>query len=388
MAAFCAGHVLCRLFLVEAQTRRRDASVLCVDQLSCDCKYFVRCSFLSPLRPANHCRTRGSRRSRHCQTWPSSSRAGALRYGRAALCLIAWPLTHAVMSAYSLTQTDTRTLAKEWFDAHVPAGSKVLIEGGKIAASRLTVPLDDSRESLERRIAYWKVKEPRQAKFLELKRAVHQGGGYDLELVRVASIAPLDDYTGRGIEYFVVRPEFFMGSRKAESGSARLLSRLRSDTRVKLLKQFKARYQHTRPARQSTFTNSRAVWRQVVDEMSEHLKILFVVHNQTRKGGAYYRGLNLGAPLARRGHDVTLMSIHPSARSATCRARAGWRETGGVSGSALGRWPHGLGPLEHAQANVVDSTASFRRHSHCGYATGRVAAGNSWTQGQWRRVGC
>ena len=44
------------------------------------------------------------------------------------------------------------------------------------------------------------------------------------------------------------------------------------------------------------------------------LKILFIVHNTTRKGGAYYRGLNLGAPLARRGHDVTLMSIHESAR--------------------------------------------------------------------------
>ncbi len=48
--------------------------------------------------------------------------------------------------------------------------------------------------------------------------------------------------------------------------------------------------------------------------MTRPLKILFVVHNQTRKGGAYYRGLNLGAPLARRGHEVTLMSIHPSAR--------------------------------------------------------------------------
>ena len=45
-----------------------------------------------------------------------------------------------------------------------------------------------------------------------------------------------------------------------------------------------------------------------------YLRILFVVHNQTRKGGAYYRGLNLGAPLARRGHDVTLMAIHPSSR--------------------------------------------------------------------------
>ncbi len=48
--------------------------------------------------------------------------------------------------------------------------------------------------------------------------------------------------------------------------------------------------------------------------MSGKLKILFIVHNPTRKGGAYYRGLNLGAPLARRGHDVTLMAIHPSAR--------------------------------------------------------------------------
>ena len=48
--------------------------------------------------------------------------------------------------------------------------------------------------------------------------------------------------------------------------------------------------------------------------MPECLRILFVVHNQTRKGGAYYRGLNLGSPLARRGHDVTLMSIHPSSR--------------------------------------------------------------------------
>jgi glycosyltransferase involved in cell wall biosynthesis len=48
--------------------------------------------------------------------------------------------------------------------------------------------------------------------------------------------------------------------------------------------------------------------------MPEPLKILFIVHNSTRKGGAYYRGLNLGAPLARRGHDVTLMTIHPSER--------------------------------------------------------------------------
>jgi glycosyltransferase involved in cell wall biosynthesis len=49
--------------------------------------------------------------------------------------------------------------------------------------------------------------------------------------------------------------------------------------------------------------------------MSNPLRVLFIVHNPTRKGGAYYRGLNLGAPLARRGHDVTLMAIHPTART-------------------------------------------------------------------------
>ena len=117
----------------------------------------------------------------------------------------------------------------------------MLIEGTKITSSRLTVPLDDSRESIERRIAFWKLEEPRQAKFLEIKRAVHEGGGYDLELVKIAAVAPLDDYAARGVEYFVIRPDSFMGSRKAEGGSSRLVGALRSDPRVWLLKRFEPR---------------------------------------------------------------------------------------------------------------------------------------------------
>jgi glycosyltransferase involved in cell wall biosynthesis len=46
--------------------------------------------------------------------------------------------------------------------------------------------------------------------------------------------------------------------------------------------------------------------------MNQPLKVLFIVHNQTRKGGAYYRGLNLAVPLVRGGHDATLLTIHPS----------------------------------------------------------------------------
>jgi hypothetical protein len=156
------------------------------------------------------------------------------------LFLVAWPASHSARFSYSLTQTDTRTQAREWFDSNVPAGSRVLVEGGKIAASRLTVPLEDSRESLDSRIEHWTRKEPRQAKYLGIRREIHGGGGYALELVRVDSVRSLDEYLGRGVEYFVVRPDTFLGSRKAGSGSAELLESLRTDARIKRVARFDA----------------------------------------------------------------------------------------------------------------------------------------------------
>ena len=44
------------------------------------------------------------------------------------------------------------------------------------------------------------------------------------------------------------------------------------------------------------------------------LRILLVVHNQTRKGGAYFRARGLAKPLIRRGHDLTILAIHPHER--------------------------------------------------------------------------
>jgi len=158
----------------------------------------------------------------------------------ATMMLIAWPLSVAVANTHALTQTDTRTLAKGWFDAHVPAGSKVLIEGGKIAASRLSVPLADTRESLDRRIAYWKLQEPKQAKYLEIMRRVHRGGGYELEFMQIGSIADFSAYRDRGIEYVVVRPDYFIGSRRARGDGSRLIEAMRTDPDVKMIKRFDA----------------------------------------------------------------------------------------------------------------------------------------------------
>ena len=94
--------------------------------------------------------------------------------------------------------------------------------------------------SIQRRIEYWKVVEPKQAKFLELQLASHAGGGYDLEYLRLDSVATIAEYAERGIEYFVVRPETMVESRKAEIGSPRLLRELRSDPGVKLIKRFES----------------------------------------------------------------------------------------------------------------------------------------------------
>ena len=153
--------------------------------------------------------------------------------------LLVMPARQAGMTAYALTKPDSRTLAKEWFEANVPAGSKVLIEGGKIGAVRQSVPLQDSREAMQRRIEYFRAVEPRQAEFLERKLAVHEGVGYDLQLVRLDSIDSLDFYTAQGVEYFVVRPGTFLRElRRSGLGSASLLEDLRTDRRATLLKRF------------------------------------------------------------------------------------------------------------------------------------------------------
>jgi hypothetical protein len=155
-----------------------------------------------------------------------------------AAILIAWPASQASVNNQVLTRPDTRTLAKRWIDANIPEGSHILIEGGKIAPSRETVPLSESPESLDRRIAYWISEDPRQARFLQIRRAVHTGAGYALEIVKPDTMEAFDEYVARGVEYFVVRPETLENSRRAGVASSRLLESLRSDNSTRLIKRF------------------------------------------------------------------------------------------------------------------------------------------------------
>jgi hypothetical protein len=155
-----------------------------------------------------------------------------------AIFLIAVPLKESASKGAAFTQMDSRTIALQWFESNVPSGSRVLIEGGKIGPVRSTVPLQDTADAMQRRIDYWRRIEPRQAKLVEYRLAVHTGGGYDLILIQPGSVRTLDEYAAMGVEYFVIRPDVFLASRKAGVVGPGFLKELQTDSRVSLIQRF------------------------------------------------------------------------------------------------------------------------------------------------------
>jgi hypothetical protein len=154
--------------------------------------------------------------------------------------MVAIPAGRTVANNYLLTQTDTRKLAKEWFEANVPEGSKVMIEGLKIEPSRLTVPLQDTAANMRANIEYYRTREPGKSKYLGFVLQVESPSTYDLELVKQTEVQSLDYYKKKGIKYFVIRPEAFRHSRRIGSAGRDFLDELQDDPDVILLKSFKA----------------------------------------------------------------------------------------------------------------------------------------------------
>jgi 4-amino-4-deoxy-L-arabinose transferase-like glycosyltransferase len=152
--------------------------------------------------------------------------------------LLAFPLVESLRVNHLFTQDDTRTLAKRWIEEHIPQGTRIWIESTKIKPSNGTVQLNDDPTNLARRIKYWRKVEPKQAKYLELQLETHAGVTYDLELARVGQFKTLDEYRASGVEYFVVRPAYVSESRRASTGSVRLLEDLRSDPHVRRIQSF------------------------------------------------------------------------------------------------------------------------------------------------------
>jgi hypothetical protein len=150
------------------------------------------------------------------------------------------PVYATITNNILLTQEDTRTLAKEWFENNVPGGSKVLIEGLTIEPTGHTVPLHDSAENLREILEYYKgIGDRGKVTYLQFKLQVIPKRTYDLELMQHAELKSLEDYKAAGVQYLVIRPESLENSRKSGAAALAFFEALRTDPDVSLIKSFR-----------------------------------------------------------------------------------------------------------------------------------------------------
>ena len=155
--------------------------------------------------------------------------------------LMVIPTYLSISQNIALAGPDTRNIAKMWIEESLPTGARVFIEGGKISPTRSTVQLRDTLGMVERRIEYWAEVEPRQARFLEVRRKVmleennESGASFQLMLVRREKLRDLEYYRSYGIEYFVIRPEFFPTGAAVDAAQSHLVDELRAAPDVTLI---------------------------------------------------------------------------------------------------------------------------------------------------------
>lgn len=152
------------------------------------------------------------------------------------LLLAVWPTATIISANIKMTMLDTRTVAREWFDANIPQNSKVFIEGWTNPANS-TIPLRRSEENLKRSIAALEGTDPGKAKYLRIELKVLSGKAYDLVIVKPMELEELAYYKRQGIQYFVLRPKAYPGSRIYFQWED-LVAAIREDTDIQLIKSF------------------------------------------------------------------------------------------------------------------------------------------------------
>src|SRR5581483_1564503 len=147
--------------------------------------------------------------------WLLSSRGiAAVSFSRSALrgaglmAVAATPLFFAVREDVMLTKPDTRVLAKQWIETHIPSGSRILMDGMRFRFVQ-GVPLNGDRQTLSRRLADLGNSEltlSDQMLSLYREAAEHVGGPmYDLHsTVYGLEVDDLDQYVRSGFSYVIV----------------------------------------------------------------------------------------------------------------------------------------------------------------------------------------
>ncbi len=152
------------------------------------------------------------------------------------LLLAVWPTATIISANIKMTMLDTRAVAREWFDANIPQNSKVFIEGWTNPANS-TIPLKRSEENLRRSIAAVERTDPGKAKYFRIELKVLSGKAYDLVIGKPMELEELAHYKRQRIQYFVLRPKAYPGSRIFFQWED-LVSAIRQDPDIQLIKSF------------------------------------------------------------------------------------------------------------------------------------------------------
>ncbi|MBK8960347.1 MAG: glycosyltransferase family 39 protein [Proteobacteria bacterium] len=114
---------------------------------------------------------------------------------------------HIIRMDYTLTRPDSRVLAKQWIESHVPAGARLLVDGMRFRYIQ-SPPLKPAPAALERQIAALQGSELKYPKrFIELYRSAKSslpGPAYDLYSTMYGlEVRELDYYVSACFDYII-----------------------------------------------------------------------------------------------------------------------------------------------------------------------------------------
>jgi hypothetical protein len=133
-----------------------------------------------------------------------------------------------------LSRVDTRTRALEWMEQHAAGGSRVLLEGFPEEAAQLSIPLRDAPQNVQAMIDRLRITDPGKAMFWEMNLKTKRDPFYDLVAIRqFEDWLTLDEARARGIEWIVLRRDYFL----PENAALAKFSRSAIDTRSAFYRQ-------------------------------------------------------------------------------------------------------------------------------------------------------
>lgn len=172
--------------------------------------------------------------------------------GLVSFLLIFHPLSNLAYHELSLLEKNSRYLAKEWVEANIPAGSKILMDSGK-SINSFAPPIAENAESLKRILGsaqenvskgkiVHEIVDRNALIYYELLLKTAPERAYDITSTMFGlELQPLDYYLENGYEYFIIsgsmkRARTNKFAQDNLSGIANFYLSLDSDDRISLVK--------------------------------------------------------------------------------------------------------------------------------------------------------